>query len=670
MACKHCHVNHQEHNHHKEHDHSHHHHDHEHAHGSSSLVLNITKIVVAVIFVIISYSLNFFYKGIDSNIPLRISLIIISALVYVFLAYDLFFSAIKSICKGKVFTESFLMLIATVGAFAIQAYEEAILVLVFNLIGEMLEDYATEKSKKGIANLINNINPIAHKLDNNETIDIDPKTLKVNDLIKVYEGEKIPVDGEVVDGDSSLDLSSLTGESLPRDVKTSDKVYSGAVNLSNSLTIKVEKEYKNSTLQQVLQLVESEESKKSNSENFITKFSAVYTPIVIVIAILYFIIPLGIRNWDWANYGVDYLRGALNLLLISCPCALVISIPLSFFAGLGKASKLGALVKGSYNLERFAKSKTIVFDKTGTLTKGSFELVSNNSNENIKIAASLEKESNHPIARSIVIKNKDNDFYSVTSLENIKSQGVRGIIEGIEYFIGSRKYIEEQNIIVENIESNSKYLYLANLTDKKLLDKFILEDTIKETSKEAVERLYNSGINNTLILSGDNKQIVSKIQNDCDIIESYGELLPQDKLNKIKELQNSKEIVTFVGDGVNDAPSLLASDVGIAMGGLGSDSAKESASIVVLNDDINTVASVKQLSKFTMNLVYENIAIILLVKFIVIILTLPIPSFNFHNNDWWMIVSIASDVGIMLIAVLNSLRSLLFKPNFKKVTKK
>ncbi len=650
--------------------HEHHHDEHEEKFEKVMKVINWIRIPLAVILVIAYYILHLGFPSLmESNQNLETSMFVLLTVMYIFMVFDLVYDIVKGIIKGKFSYEGFLMFIATVGAYVIGAYEESILVLVFYRIGEILEDYATDKARKSVKSLINNIPLVAHVYSEGAYIDKKPEDVKIDEIIEVKPGEKLALDGVVIKGHSSLDMSSLNGESIPQDVKINSPVYSGSVNTTSSIWVKVTKEYKNSTLTNIMNLVESEQAKKSKSENFITKFAKIYTPTVVLLAVLYFFIPFAIKGFIWEGYGENYFKGALNLLLISCPCSLVISVPLTYFAYIGKASRLGILIKGSINIESLSKSDIFVFDKTGTLTKGDFILLGDYNKENMMIAKSLEMKTNHPISKAF-IKHEDVDTYMVDSFEIVQGQGVKGFIQGKEYFIGNLSYIRENGIVIEEKDTPYKVLYLANITEKKALDAFLVADEVKIEAEKAIAALKKEGVRKTSILSGDNSVIVDHVKNEIKIDEAKGDLFPQEKLERLNELKyenKKKHIITYVGDGINDSPSLLASDVGIAMGGLGSDAAKEAAGIVILNDNLLSVSEVKRLSKKAMTVIFENISAILLVKFAVMVLTLPV--FDFATNDWWMLISIASDVGLLILAILNSIRGLFYKPAYIKQNK-
>ena len=593
---------------------------------------------------------------INNNLSAKLSLVIIG---YIIIAYSVFIEGFKAILHGQIFDEHFLMIIGTVGAMAISYFDEAIFVMVFYHVGEILEDYAEDKSKRSIAKLVNDMPLLAHKIIvDNKIVEVNPEDLKINDVILVKPGEKIPVDGLVISGSSSLNMSSLTGESIPNNVSKNSKVFSGSINMEGSLTIKVEKIFKDSTLSQILDLINSEEDKKSKSERFITKFSKFYTPIVVIAAIILFLTKYGLAGWG--NNYMGALYDACTLLIISCPCALVVSVPLCFFLSIGRASRFGVLVKGSSAVENISKCQTFIFDKTGTLTKGDFEVISYKDYESLKILASLENSSTHPIAKSIVKKAQSlniKDFYEVSGFKNIDGKGIKGKINGKEYIAGDQDYIRTVvNKDYQFIDTPYKTIYLA--CEEKVIGYVVISDVIKSSAYSLVAGIKNLCRPELIILSGDNSKIVENVKNELKFTEAFGQLLPQEKLNKIEEIKNEHKIVSFVGDGVNDAPSLLASNVGIAMGGLGSDAAKQSADIVILNDDLNKITETKRLAKKTMLVVIENIVIILAIKLaIFIIVSLDIEAIKFFQ----MYLAVVADVGTLIVSILNSLRVYYFK---------
>lgn len=658
-----CHHDHE----HEEHDecccHDHedeHHHEHKgHSHGGcgcscchheekseeeekKEMIINIIRVAISAVLVGVSY------VKFDSWIPGFVLCIV----AYLILVYDVLIRAVKNIIHGEVFDENFLMLIATVGAMAIKEFQEGVLVLLFYHVGEMLEDYATAKSHESIVGLIDNMPLLAHVVTDDGIVEKKPEEVEIGTIIEVRPGEKIALDGEVVSGNTTLDLSSLTGESIPQDASVGTKVYSGTINNDGLIRIKTTKKFSDSTLSKILDLVENEESKKSKSESFISRFAKIYTPVVILIALLTFLIPSIIARFDSRTIG--YLYQALNMLIISCPCSLVISVPLAFFAGMGKASRLGVLIKGSLAIENMAKAENVVFDKTGTLTTGQFQVRNVIGEDTMRIASALEAKVSHPIAKAVVKASGESDLV-VEEFENIKGEGVTGKIDGVTYYLGNASLLSKHGVEVTELNSPFKVLYLGSSNG--FVGSIEIADTIKDTTKDALADLKHLKVKNEIMLSGDNAEICKKVAEEVGIDETYGELMPDQKLSKLAEIKTTSKTV-FVGDGMNDSPSLLSADVGVAMGGLGSDAAIESADAVVMNDDLLKVAEYKRLSKKVMLYIYEDIVGILLVKVLFLVLAM------LGKSN--MILAILADVGVLVLAVLNSLRIMLYKSKYKK----
>lgn len=606
------------------------------------MIINIIRVAISAVLVGVSY------VKFDSWIPGFILCIV----AYLILVYDVLIKSVKNIIHGEVFDENFLMLIATVGAMAIKEFQEGVLVLLFYHVGEMLEDYATAKSHESIVGLIDNMPLLAHVVTNDGIVEKKPEEVEIGTVIEVRPGEKIALDGEVVSGNTTLDLSSLTGESIPQDASVGTKVYSGTINNDGLIRIKTTKEFSDSTLSKILDLVENEESKKSKSESFISRFAKIYTPVVILIALLTFLIPSIIARFDSRTIG--YLYQALNMLIISCPCSLVISVPLAFFAGMGKASRLGVLIKGSLAIENMAKAENVVFDKTGTLTTGQFQVRNVIGEDTMRIASALEAKVSHPIAKAVVKASGESDLV-VEEFENIKGEGVTGKIDGVTYYLGNASLLSKYGVEVTELNSPFKVLYLGSSNG--FVGSIEIADTIKDTTKDALADLKHLKVKNEIMLSGDNAEICKKVAEEVGIDETYGELMPDQKLSKLAEIKTTGKTV-FVGDGMNDSPSLLSADVGVAMGGLGSDAAIESADAVVMNDDLLKVAEYKRLSKKVMLYIYEDIVGILLVKVLFLVLAM------LGKSN--MILAILADVGVLVLAVLNSLRIMLYKSKYKK----
>ncbi len=585
---------------------------------------------------------------------------------YLIIGHDILKKAFKGIMNRQIFDENFLMAIATVGAMAIAIYSngdyvEAIAVMLFYQIGEWFQSYAVGKSRKNISELMD-IRPDYANIEVDGKIEkVDPDEISVGSIIVVQPGEKVPIDGIVVEGDSTLDTSALTGESLPREVKVDDNIISGCINMSGLLKIKTTKEFGESTVSKILDLVENASSKKSKSEQFISKFARVYTPAVCYSALALAIIPplvrLLIMGVD-AQWGIWIYR-ALTFLVISCPCALVISIPLSFFAGIGGASNEGILIKGSNYLETLSKVKTIVFDKTGTLTKGVFEVdgIHHNKLEDEKIlefAALAESASSHPISKSLQrAYGKEIDRTRVSNIQEISGNGVIAFVDNHKVAVGNDKLMRSLNIAYINCHSIGTIIHIA--IDDEYAGHIVISDILKPNTKKAIASLKNAGITNTVMLTGDTKKVADKVASDLGITKVFSELLPEDKVNKVEELLKveGKDKLAFVGDGINDAPVLSRADIGIAMGAMGSDAAIEAADVVLMDDDPLKISKAIKISKKCLRIVYQNIVFAIAIKLICLILG----AFGEVN----MYVAIFADVGVMILAVLNAIRCLFVK---------
>lgn len=584
---------------------------------------------------------------------------------YLLIGYDILIKAYKGIVNGLVFDEHFLMAIATIGAFTLailtksEDYLEAIAVMLFYQIGEWFQDYAVDKSRKNIAKLMEIRPDYANIEVNGSLVEVDPDDVEIGQIIVIKPGEKVPLDGIVVSGESSLNTSALTGESIPRNVGIDSEVISGSVNINGLLKVKTTKEFGDSTVSQILDLVENASSKKADTDKFISKFAKYYTPIVCISALLLAIVPPlfitiflnGDANW------MDWIYRTLIFLVISCPCALVVSVPLTFFSGLGGASKEGILIKGSNYIETLAKTKSIVFDKTGTLTKGVFEVVAIHDNEMSKdklleYAALAESSSTHPISIGIqkAYGNKI-DRNRVSSVEEIAGKGIKARVDNREIIIGNDKLMDLFNIEYHPCKDIGTIVHIA--IDKKYEGHIVISDKIKETSKNAISNLKHLGIKNTIMLTGDSDKIASYVAESIGLDKYFAELLPQDKVLHLEELieKNPKEDnLAFVGDGINDAPSLMRADIGIAMGSLGSDAAIEAADVVLMDDNPLKIAKAIKISKRILKIVYQNIIFALGVKIIVLLLG------AFGMANMW--AAIFADVGVTILAVLNSLRAL------------
>ena len=578
---------------------------------------------------------------------------------YIIVGFEVIKEAFENIKEGEIFDENFLMTIATVGALIIGEFPEAVAVMIFYNVGEMFEEIATDKSKKSIENLMN-IRPDYANLKSD-----DGKITKVSPD-KVKPGEKIPLDGIIIEGNSNIDTAALTGESLPSEVQVDSEVLSGCINLTGIITIKVEKEYGESTVCKILDLVQHATTKKAVAENFITKFSKVYTPIVVILALIIAIVPSFILK---IGTPYEWIYRALTFLVISCPCALVISVPLSFFGGIGGASKQGILIKGSNYMDYLAKLDTIVFDKTGTLTKGTFIVdkiiladetkysypLNKEGKEKcaeiLKYAAYAEHYSSHPVATSVKNAYIDEiDESKILDLHEIAGKGVMCKVDGKEVCVGNEKFVNEK-VEIKKADNSKTTLYVA--VDRKYIGRIAITDEIKEDSKKAIEMLRKEGVSNIVMLTGDKKEAADKVAKEINIDKIYSELLPADKVAKVEELLNNKDdskALAFVGDGINDSPVLARADIGIAMGGLGSDAAIEAADIVIMTDEPSKVAKAIQVAKKTIKIAHENIAFAIFIKVLILILSAV------GIATMWE--AVFADVGVTIIAVLNSFRAM------------
>ena len=577
-------------------------------------------------------------------------------MAYLIAGYDIIFKALKNIIKGQVFDENFLMGIATLGAIGIKEYPEAVMVMVLYQIGEYLQDKAVEKSQNSITELMDIRPDYANIEKNGDLTKISPYEVKIGDTIIVKTGEKIPLDGIIIDGTATLDTSALTGESRPREVKIRDEAISGCINTNGLLKIRVTKEYGQSTVSKILDLVENASSKKTKTENFITKFAKIYTPVVVLAALFLAILPPLIFG---SNFSV-WINRALTFLVISCPCALVISVPLGFFAGIGGASKCGILVKGSSYLELLSKPETIVFDKTGTLTQGCFKVVKivqqedTTKEELLELTAYAESYSNHPIALSIKkAYDKNIDKNRISEISEIAGNGVRAEINGCSILVGNENLLKNHNISYQKANETGTIVYTAK--NSKFLGYIVISDKLKEDTQKAIMELKRLKLQ-TVMLTGDTEESGLAVAKELNIDKAYTQLLPIDKVDKIEDIIEQKtknKSVIFVGDGINDAPVLTRADVGIAMGGLGSDAAIEAADVVIMDDKPTKVATAIKIAKQTLTIVKENIAFALGIK----VLFLILGAFGFVT----MWGAVFADVGVTLIAVLNSLRALKIK---------
>ena len=571
--------------------------------------------------------------------------------LYIIIGHKVLIKMVQNIQRGNLFDENFLMSIATLGAFLLGEFPEAVAVMLFYQIGEYFQDKATSQSRQSIAQLMDIRSDKAWRLEGGEAVQVDPETVRVADHILVKPGEKVPLDGLVRKGRSILDTSALTGESLPREIGVGEDITSGVINLTSPLVIEVRKTFSQSTVNKILELVENASNKKAETERMITRFSRVYTPVVVGIAFLLASLPplLGLGEWS------TWLYRALTFLVISCPCALAVSVPMSFFGGLGGASKLGVLVKGGNYLEALAKLDTVVFDKTGTITKGIFAVDTVVNAEGIEdnilyLAAHLESYSNHPIANSIrTAYGQEVDENRVSQITELPGQGMSGRIDGRQLYLGNARLMEVQGIAYPAIDSTGTVLYLAE--DSHFLGYFLITDQVKETSIEALKDLQAVGIKKTVLLSGDRQAVVDEFAQQFAFNDAFGDCLPQDKVSTFEEiLTQSQQAVAFVGDGVNDAPVIARADVGIAMGGLGSDAAIESADVVLMDDDLGKLPQVIRLAKKTVRIARQNMTLAIVVKLIFLVLS------GLGISNMWE--AIFADVGVTLLAVWNALRTL------------
>ena len=586
-----------------------------------------------------------------NNEWLQIALFIIS---YIIVGGDVVKRAVKNIFKGQVFDENFLMSIATIGAFFIGEYPEGVAVMLFYQVGELFQSYAVGKSRKSIASLMDIRPDYANVKKGDELVKVDPDEVQIGDIIVIKAGEKIPLDGKVIEGSSMIDTSALTGESVPREVEVGSDILSGCININGVITAEVTKEFGESTVSKILDLVENASSKKSNSEQFITKFARYYTPVVVIIAVFLAIIPPLVI--DGATFS-DWIYRALAFLVVSCPCALVISIPLSFFGGIGGASKKGVLVKGSNYLEALAETEIVVFDKTGTLTKGVFNVQEIHpegvsKEELLELTAHAESYSNHPISLSLKrAYSKEIDNGRISDVEEISGHGVIATVDGKKVMAGNIKLMKKMDIPYFKGELIGTVVHVA--VNNKYIGYIVISDEVKEDSAQAIKELKAANIKQTVMLTGDNKSIGSKVAKELGLDKVYAELLPADKVGKLEELfsqKSKKGKLAFVGDGINDAPVLARADIGIAMGGLGSDAAIEAADVVIMTDEPSKIATAMKTSKKTLKIAHQNIVFAIGIKIIVLILS------AFGIATMW--AAIFADVGVTIIAVLNAFRAL------------
>ena len=612
----------------------------------------ITAFVLFVVLMVLEHT------GVLEQLPGQWIVFLIYLIPYLVIGYDIVFKAVRNISHGQVFDENFLMMVATFGAFGVKEYSEAVAVMLFYQVGELFQNYAVGKSRQSISDMMNICPEYANIEENGVLTQVDPDDVEVGSIIVVKPGERIPLDGIVTEGTSMIDTAALTGESVPRRATVGDEIISGCVNGSSTIKVKVTKAFEDSTVARILELVENASSKKAKVENFITRFAKYYTPVVTIGAVILAILPPLILGGGWA----DWIQRACIFLVISCPCALVISVPLGFFGGIGASSKIGILVKGSNYLEAVAEMTTIVFDKTGTLTKGEFKVSEvlpsaekNNTigkEELLEIAAYGEGYSNHPIANSIrEAYGKTLSMERVTDTEEIAGHGIHTFIDGREVYLGNAKLMEAQNIAYTENKTAGTVVYVA--CNNVFAGSIVISDTVKEGSKNAIADMKKVGVKKTVMLTGDRQAAADAVAAELGIDEVHAELLPADKVGEVEKLlgsQNEKERLAFVGDGINDAPVLTRADIGIAMGSMGSDAAIEAADIVLMDDDIRKIASLVKIARKTLGIVKQNIVFALAIKALVLLLG------ALGMANMWE--AVFADVGVSVIAILNSMRTL------------
>lgn len=617
-------------------------HDHNHSEGISLR----DKVTLAIGFIL--FAIAIFIGEEKSYVPY------IYALSYVLVGGKVVLSAIRNIFRGQVFDENFLMTVATLGAFAIGNHPEGVAVMIFYEIGELFQSYAVNRSRKSISSLMDIRADYANLIIDGEEKKVDPSEIKIDDIIVIKPGERVPLDGIVIEGNSSLDTSALTGESLPRNIELNDEILAGVINLTGVIRVKVTKEFGESTVSRILELVQNASSKKAQTEKFITKFARYYTPVVVLSAVALAVIPPLVA--EGALFS-DWVYRALIFLVVSCPCALVVSIPLGLFAGIGGASKNGVLIKGGNYLEALKDVETVVFDKTGTLTKGVFKVVKINTNnieeaELLRIAATGESFSNHPIAQSILkAYGKEVDKSIISNYEEISGNGIKVNIDSKDVLLGNYKLMNSNGIKYNNSEEIGTVVHVV--VENEYKGNIVIADEVKEDSKEAIEMLKKIGVKKCVMLTGDNKKVAEKIAEELGLDEVHAELLPTDKVAMVEKLlkeKSEKGKLAFVGDGINDAPVLARADVGVAMGGIGSDAAIEAADVILMRDNPSSLVDAIEIGRKTNRILWQNIIFSLGVKIAVLI-----PAAIGIANMW---EGVFADVGVTLIAVLNSMRAL------------
>lgn len=604
----------------------------------------LIKICISLILLIVAVLV----KSLNQYIAL--SLYILS---YIIVGKNVVIKAVKNIFYKQWLDENFLMTISTIGAFFIGEYPEAVAVMIFYQVGELFQNYAVNKSRKSIKTLMNIRPDYANVIRDGKIENVDPDEVEIDEIIEIKSGEKVPLDGVIIDGISMIDTSSLTGEAVPRRVNVGDEILSGCVNISGLLKVKVTKVYGESTVSKILELIENATTKKSKSENFITRFAKYYTPIVVILAVILAVLPPIMLQ---ASFSMWLLR-ALTFLVISCPCALVISVPLSFFGGIGGSAKQGILIKGSNYLEMLSKVSTVVVDKTGTITKGVFKvqkICANNidKNELLKMTAYAEYNSNHPISISLKNEYKEEiDTSKIQEVQELTGLGVKAIVFEKQVLVGNLKLMKEYKIKYEEAKDVGTVLYVA--IDNEYVGYIVISDEIKEDAKSSIKAMKRMGIEKTIMLTGDKKEVAEEVSKDVGIDEVYSELLPTDKFQRLEDILEKEGVnkkVAYVGDGINDAPSLARSDIGIAMGGIGSDAAIEAADIVIMTDEISKIPTAIDISKKTIKIVKQNIVFAIGVKVLVLILG------ALGISGMWE--AVFADVGVSVIAIINAMRAM------------
>lgn len=626
---------------------------------------------ILVTFVLFAVLLICEHTGVLEKVQNPVALFAIYLVPYLVIGYDIVWKAVRNISHGQVFDENFLMMIATFGAFGVKEYSEAVAVMLFYQVGELFQGYAVGKSRQSISDMMDICPEYANVEQDGVLEQVDPDDVEVGTIIVIKPGERIPLDGVVVEGESMIDTAALTGESVPRKAKEGDEIISGCVNGSGTLKVRVTKEFDDSTVAKILELVENASSKKAKVENFITRFAKYYTPVVTIGAVVLAILPPLITGGNWGTW----IERACIFLVISCPCALVISVPLGFFGGIGASSKIGVLVKGSNYLEAVAEMTTIVFDKTGTLTKGEFKVSEVlpakradgteviGKGELLELAAYGEAYSTHPIANSVrEAYGKQISMERINKNEEIAGHGIHAVIDGKEIYLGNEKLMKAQSIAVSDVTAGASDSVKANVQagtviyvacDGAFLGMIVISDTVKEGVKEALADMKKVGVKKCVMLTGDRKAAAEAVAGSLGIDEVYAELLPADKVTQVERLlqqAGEKEKVAFAGDGINDAPVLTRADIGIAMGSMGSDAAIEAADVVLMDDDVRKIAKVVRIARKTLRIVKQNIVFALAVKAIV----LMFGAFGLAN----MWEAVFADVGVSVIAILNSMRTL------------